>query len=64
MNSTTKTFGPAKVKFYSNYDIWAFDVNEKGWHLIVTGGGTSAQDALGTCRGFWGRHLKKGWLDI
>ena len=64
MNSTTKTFGPARVKFYNNYEQWAEVVRSKGWYLTGTHGGCTAQDANGTCRGFWAHVVKKGWIEV
>lgn len=59
----TRTYGPTKVEFYESYEVWLAVVRKKGLTIITLGGGNTAQDGNGTCRGFWARDMKKGWAD-
>jgi hypothetical protein len=63
MNSTFKTFEPSKTQFFSEYDEWLKEVRGRRYNLIVVNGGCSAQDAMGTCRGYWAHTAKKGWME-
>jgi hypothetical protein len=62
--NTTRTFGPTNTKFFDSYETWVKEIKDKGLSSILVQGGVSAQDAMGTCRGYWAYVVKKGWIEF
>ena len=63
MINMTKTFEARTTDFTNDYDVWFATMKLRGYYIVTVGGGQSAQDARGTCRGYWGFSVKKGWLE-
>ena len=57
-------FGPPGAKLFADFSLWATAAKARGLILIGCSNGSVAQDGpRGTCRGFWGYGIQRGWLE-